>query len=77
MSAPWFRVECCTRWPAHNESYINGLCGHRVHEKHALCVAHTQHTSNEKVGFFTSYLCRAGDLVLGFHFIKNPVLRST
>ena len=60
MSAPWFRVECCTRWPAHNESYINGLCGHRVHEKHALCVAHTQHTSNEKVGFFTSYLCRVG-----------------
>ena len=32
MSAPWFRVECCTRWPAHNESYINALCGHRIHE---------------------------------------------
>ena len=40
--------------------------------RHALCVAHTQHTSNEKVGFFTSYLCRvnAGDLVLDFHYIK-------
>ena len=32
QSSPWFRVECCTRWPAHNEIYINGLCGHRIHQ---------------------------------------------
>ena len=36
----------------------------------ALCVAHTQHTSNEKVGFFTSYLyhVNAGGLVFDFVF---------
>ena len=28
----WFYVDCCKRWPAHNESYLNMLCGHRVHE---------------------------------------------
>ena len=31
-SPPWLQVDCCSRWPAHNESYINGLCGHRIHE---------------------------------------------
>ena len=59
-SAPWFRVECCTRWPAHNESYINGLCGHRIHEGCLLtlvqpyhmeacpiCCAHTTHHDRE------------------------------
>ena len=39
----------------------------------ALCVAHIQHTSNEKVGFFTSYLyhVNAGDLVLDFVFFHS------
>ena len=43
--------------------------------RYALCVAHLQHTLNEKVGFFTYYLYRlnAGDLVLNFHYIKGPV----
>ena len=47
--------------------------------KRALYAAHTRHTSNEKVGFFTSCLCRvnADDLVLDFHCIKSPVLKST
>ena len=27
----WLQVDCCLRWPAHNESYINGLCGHCIH----------------------------------------------
>lgn len=31
-SPPWLQVDCCTRWPAHNESFINALCGHRIHE---------------------------------------------
>ena len=31
-SVPWLQVDCCSRWPAHNESYINALCGHRIHE---------------------------------------------
>ena len=60
MSAPWFRVECCTRWPALNESYINGLCGHRIHEGCILtlqqpyrmeacpvCCSHTTHFERE------------------------------
>ena len=60
QSAPWFRVECCTRWPAHNESYINGLCGHCIHEGCILtiqlpykmeacpvCCSHTVHIERE------------------------------
>ena len=61
QSCPWFRVECCTRWPAHNVSYINGVCGHRNYEGCILtiqqpysmeacpvCCFHTTH--------FTAYL---------------------
>ena len=60
QTAPWLRVECCTRWPAHNESYINGLCGHPIHEGCILtlqqpfrmeacpvCCSHTTHFERE------------------------------
>ena len=32
LSPPWLQVDCCPRWPAHNESFINALCGHQIHE---------------------------------------------
>ena len=67
MSAPWFRVECCTRWPAHNESFINALCGHRIHEgclltlhkpyrmeAYPICCSHTTHYDRE--GWFLCVL---------------------
>ena len=67
VSAPWFRVECCPRWPAHNESYINALCGHRIHEGCLLtlhepykmeacpiCSGHTTHHDRE--GWFLRIL---------------------
>ena len=67
VSAPWFRVECCPRWPAHNESYINALCGHRIHEGCLLtlrepykmeacpiCSGHTTHHDRE--GWFLCIL---------------------
>ena len=78
MSAPWFRVECCTRWPAHNESYINGLCGHRIHEGCILtlqqpyrmeacpvCCSHTTHFEREGLllHFITYWLCYRATIV--------------
>ena len=91
MSAPWFRVECCTCWPADKESYENGLCGHRIHEGCILtlqhpyrmeacpvCCSHTTHFEWE--GWFLYvylYGVNAGDLVLDFHYVKGPVLKST
>ena len=88
-SAPWFRVECCTRWPAHNESYINGLCGHRIHEGCLLtlvqpyhmeacpvCCAHTTHHDREgwfRRNMFASFGCFC--LVLNFLYIKKSSVR--
>ena len=92
MSAPWFRVECCTRWPAHNESYINALCGHRIHEGCLLtlhqpyrmeacpiCCAHSTHYDRE--GWFLCILFASFEWCwsrfgLSLHK-KSPVLNST
>ena len=92
MSAPWFWVECCTRWPSHNESFINALCGHRIHEGCLLtlhqpyrmegcpiCCANTTHYDRE--GWFLyvlSVLCECcwSRFGLSLHE-KSLVLKST
>ena len=36
LSPPWLQVDCCPRWPAHNESFVNGLCEQRIHKGYLL-----------------------------------------
>lgn len=36
----WLVVDCCGKWPQHNESAINAPCGHVIHESCILDLAH-------------------------------------